>query len=87
MSQVYSGCVGSLGLTGHTERIHRAASYMLEVYFSSRSIVYLSRLTHISVYCISNCVCMDAEGWAGCPPVDVRGRTAGLWVNADRQRE
>ena len=60
---------------------------MLEVYFSSHSIVCLSRLTHTSVYCISNRVCMDAEGWAECPPVDVRGRTAGLWVNADRQRE
>ena len=55
--------------------------------FSSRSTIYLSCLTHTSVYYISKRVCMDTEGWADCPPVDVRGQTAGLWVNADRQRE
>lgn len=60
---------------------------MPEVYFSSRSIVYLSRLTHMSVYCICKCVCMEAEGQADCLPVDALGRTAGLWVNAERQRE
>lgn len=46
---------------------------MPEVYFSSRSIVYLSRLTHMSVYCICKCVCMEAEGQADCLPVDALG--------------
>lgn len=87
MRQAYSWCAGSLGLCIVLMVSTKWAIYMLEVYFSSRSIVYLSRLTHTSVYCICKCVCMDAEGWADCLPVDVRGRTAGLWVNAERQRE
>lgn len=45
--------------------------------------VWLTRLSTVS----SNCVCVDAKGRAACPPVDARGQTAGLWVNADGQRE
>lgn len=66
---------------------------MLEVYLSSRSIVYLSRLTHTPEYCNSNCVCMDAASRAQRPPVGMRGRTAGFVgkrkadVREERERE